>query len=122
MYEYCEKKNLPCKRVGKLIVATRDHEIPILQDLYKTAKANGVEGLEILNSKQITDLEPNVKAIQALNSPNTGIVDYAAVGLSYADDFLASGRGQIRSEYALSPLLHEFLSDFLRRLKLHFEC
>ena len=121
MYEYCEKKNLPCKRVGKLIVATQDHEIPILQDLYKTAKANRVEGLEILNFKQITDLEPNVKAIQALNSPNTGIVDYAAVGLSYADDFLASGRGQIHSEYALSSLLHELL-DFLRRLKLHFEC
>ena len=107
MYEYCEKRNLPCKRVGKLIVATRDHEIPTLNDLYKTAKANGVQGLEILNSKQIRDLEPNVKAIQALHSPNTGIVDYAAVGLSYADEFLASGRGQIRSEYAFSFFLHE---------------
>jgi 2-hydroxyglutarate dehydrogenase len=107
MYEYCEKRNLPCKRVGKLIVATRDYEIPTLHDLYKTAKANGVQGLEILDSKQIRDLEPNVQAIQALHSPNTGIVDYAAVGMSYADEFLASGRGQIRSEYVVPSFLHE---------------
>jgi L-2-hydroxyglutarate oxidase LhgO len=38
MYEYCEKKNLPHKRVGKLIVATRESELPILEDLYKRAR------------------------------------------------------------------------------------
>lgn len=99
MYEYCDKKSLPCKRVGKLIVATRDEELPLLKDLYLRAKANKVEGLEMLNSKQILDLEPNVKALQALHSPNTGITDYAAVGLSYAKDFLSSGQGKIHSEY-----------------------
>lgn len=104
MYEYCERKNLPYKRVGKLIVATRDHEIPILEDLYKTAKSNKVKGLEILNSKQVLDLEPNVKALQALHSPNTGITDYAAVGLSYAEEFLASGQGQIHSNFEVTGI------------------
>lgn len=97
MYEYCEKNNLPHKRVGKLIVATRDSEIPILEDLYKRATSNGVQGLEILSAKKILDLEPNVRALRALHSPNTGIVDYAKVGRSYAKDFLSTGRGQIRT-------------------------
>lgn len=97
MYEYCEKKNLPHKRVGKLIVATRESELPILEDLYKRATSNGVQGLELLSPKKIMDLEPNVRALRALHSPNTGIVDYAKVGRSYGDDFLATGRGQIRT-------------------------
>ncbi|KAI5054958.1 hypothetical protein GOP47_0030103 [Adiantum capillus-veneris] len=99
MYEYCEKKGLPHKRVGKLIVATQEEELPVLHGYHKKAKANKVQGLEILNSKQIRDLEPNVRALQALHSPNTGITDYAKVGLSYADDFLASGQGQIHSDF-----------------------
>ena len=96
MYEYCEKKNLPCKRVGKLIVATRESELPILEDLYKRATANHVQGLELLSPKQIMDLEPNVRALRALHSPNTGITDYAKVGRSFAEDLLSTGRGQIR--------------------------
>lgn len=102
MYEYCEKKKLPHKRVGKLIVATRESELPILEELYHRATANGVQGLELLSPKQIIDLEPNVRALRALHSPNTGIVDYAKVGRSYAEDVLATGRGQIRTGYAFS--------------------
>ncbi|KAH7281944.1 hypothetical protein KP509_35G004500 [Ceratopteris richardii] len=99
MYEYCEKKGLPYKRVGKLIVATHEEEIPVLHHYYERAKTNKVPGLEILNSKQIRDLEPNVHALQALNSPNTGITDYAQVGLSYAKDVLESGRGEIHTGF-----------------------
>jgi len=104
MYEYCEKKNLPHKRVGKLIVATRESELPILEDLYSRASANGVQGLELLSPKQIVDLEPNVRALRALHSPNTGIVDYAKVGRSYAEDVLATGRGQIRTGFEVTAV------------------
>ncbi|KAH7294079.1 hypothetical protein KP509_28G055400 [Ceratopteris richardii] len=99
LYEYCEKKGLPCKRVGKLIVATREEELTVLQYYYERAKANKVQGLEILRPDQIRDLEPNIQALQALHSPNTGITDYAQVGLSYSKDFLASGRGKIHSGF-----------------------
>lgn len=102
MYEFCEAKGLPYKRVGKLIVATRDSELSILQGLYDRAKANGVEGLELLSPEQVRKLEPNVRCLQALHSPNTGITDYAKVALSFADDFLASGRGQIRTGFEVT--------------------
>lgn len=104
MYEYCEEKGLPYKRVGKLIVATRENELPILEDLYSRASANGVQGLELLSPKQVRELEPNVQCLRALHSPNTGITDYAQVGLSFAQDFLASGRGQIRTGSVAPPL------------------
>ncbi len=101
MYEYCGKKNLPHKRVGKLIVATRDSELPILEDLYKRATANGVPGIELISSKKVQEMEPNVRALQALHSPNTGITDYAKVGRSFAEDLLSTGRGQIRTKSVL---------------------
>lgn len=99
MYKYCERNDLPHERVGKLIVATRERELPVLEDLHQRATANGVQGLELLSPKQITDLEPNVRALRALHSPNTGIANYARIALSYADDFLRNGRGQIRTGY-----------------------
>uniref|UniRef100_A0A0C9S648 L-2-hydroxyglutarate dehydrogenase, mitochondrial n=1 Tax=Wollemia nobilis TaxID=56998 RepID=A0A0C9S648_9CONI len=104
MYEYCEKKNIPHKRVGKLIVATQEHELPLLEDLYHRALANKVQGLELLSPKKILDLEPNVRALRALHSPNTGITDYAAVGRSFAEDFVASGRGQIRTRFEVTTI------------------
>ncbi|BBN04982.1 hypothetical protein MPTK1_3g09290 [Marchantia polymorpha subsp. ruderalis] len=99
MYKYCERNDLPHERVGKLIVATRERELPVLEDLHQRATANGVQGLELLSPKQITDLEPNVRALRALHSPNTGIANYARIALSYADDFLRNGRGQIRTGF-----------------------
>lgn len=104
MYEYCEAKGLPCKRVGKLIVATRESELPVLEDLYRRATANGVPGVELLSPEQVKELEPNVRCLRALHSPNTGITDYAKVGLSFADDFLASGRGQIRTGFNVNSV------------------
>jgi L-2-hydroxyglutarate oxidase LhgO len=101
MYDYCGKKNLPHERVGKLIVATRDSELPILEDLYKRATANGVPGIELISSKKVQEMEPNVRALQALHSPNTGITDYAKVGRSFAEDLLSTGRGQIRTRSVL---------------------
>lgn len=104
MYEYCDAKGLPCERVGKLIVATQESDLAILDDLHRKATANGVEGLEFLSSEQVKDLEPNVSCIRALHSPNTGITDFAKVALSFAEDFLASGRGQIRTGFTVKGI------------------
>ncbi len=100
MYEYCGKKNLPHQQVGKLIVATGDAELPILEELYEWVMANGVPGVELISSKRVQELEPNVRALQALHSPHTGITDYATVGRSFAEDFLSTGCGQIHTRSA----------------------
>jgi L-2-hydroxyglutarate oxidase LhgO len=53
----------------------RDHlssEIPILKDLLDRGTKNGVEGLELISAEEAMKLEPNIKCVAALNSPNTG--------------------------------------------------
>lgn len=75
LYEYCEKRRIPHRRIGKLIVATEDTQLDRLSALAAQAQDNGVSDLQWLSRTQINALEPAVRAQQALLSPSTGIID-----------------------------------------------
>jgi L-2-hydroxyglutarate oxidase LhgO/3-mercaptopyruvate sulfurtransferase SseA len=90
-WQYCDEKGIPYKQVGKLIVATEESELGRLNDLMERGRANGVEGLDMLDAEQIREREPHARGIRAISSPTTGIVDWARVSNSYADDARALG-------------------------------
>ncbi|TDG99220.1 hypothetical protein EPR50_G00207870 [Perca flavescens] len=90
-YEYCEKKGIPYKQCGKLIVAVEQEEIPRLQALYERGMKNNVRDLSIVDAKGIREREPYCRGIMALNSPYTGIVDWRMVALRYGQDFKEAG-------------------------------
>ncbi len=83
LYDWCEKYNIPHRRTGKFIIAIDDSELPELLKLYEQAKVNGVEGIELVDESIIKGEEPNIKAIAALWSPNTGIIDSHSLMNSY---------------------------------------
>lgn len=99
MYEYCEEKKLPYSRCGKLIVAPEEKDHPTVEKLFATATANGVQGLEIVYADRIKEMEPNVRGYSALYSPNTGIVDFAVVARSFAEDVIETGRGTVKLRF-----------------------
>uniref|UniRef100_A0A3Q3C7W7 L-2-hydroxyglutarate dehydrogenase, mitochondrial n=1 Tax=Haplochromis burtoni TaxID=8153 RepID=A0A3Q3C7W7_HAPBU len=102
-YEYCEKKGLPYKRCGKLIVAVEQEEIPRLKALYERGMKNNVRDLTIVDGKGIRDREPYCRGIMALDSPYTGIVDWRMVALSYGTDFKEAG-GTVVTEYEVNDI------------------
>jgi L-2-hydroxyglutarate oxidase LhgO len=75
LYDYCKKYDVPHKRCGKLIVATSEEEISVIEGILQTAKNNGVGDISVLEREQIAELEPNIFALKALFSPSTGIID-----------------------------------------------
>jgi L-2-hydroxyglutarate oxidase LhgO len=75
LYAWCEEKRVDHRRLGKLIVATRPEEEPILEDLWAKGRANGVERLDLIDGVASAALEPEVAARAALYSPDTGIID-----------------------------------------------
>lgn len=75
LYEFCERYEVPHQRCGKLIVAQDDHEGEGLERLRARGEANGVQGLQIVDQAFIRAREPHVRAVAALYSPNTGIVE-----------------------------------------------
>jgi 2-hydroxyglutarate dehydrogenase len=91
LYEYCEAKEVPFKRCGKLIVALDESEVPRLEELRRRGTANGVRGLRWLDADGLREVEPHAAGVAALHSPATGIVDFQGVARAYADDLLASG-------------------------------
>ncbi len=106
LMRYCEEHEIPFERCGKVIVATKEEELPRLDELHRRGVANGVPGLAMIGSERLKELEPNVVGLRALWSPNTGIVDFSRVAAAYADDLRAAG-GEIRTRHEVTGLLRE---------------
>jgi len=75
LYDFCREHNIPCRQLGKLIVATDEGEVSELEGLLRCGAENGARDLALLSGDETGKLEPNVKALAALHSPSTGIVD-----------------------------------------------
>ena len=84
MYKFCEQYNIKHERCGKLVVATKQEEIPQLQILEERGKANGLTGIKRLTSEELKEHEPHVSGLAALFIAETGIVDYNQVTETYA--------------------------------------
>ncbi len=74
LYQYLQAHQLPHKKLGKLVVAKEVQRASLLS-LLDQAKANGVEGLRLVEKSELKLLEPDVDADLAIYSANTGIVD-----------------------------------------------
>jgi L-2-hydroxyglutarate oxidase LhgO len=86
MYAYCAERGIGHSRVGKLIVATTEQDIPGLNKYVEQGKAAGVHDLRRVDLAELKDMEPEVQAVAAVLSPSTGIVDSHALMLGYLGD------------------------------------
>ena len=75
LYRFCRENGVMANRCGKLVVATRESEIPKLEALAANARANGVDDLSLLSGAEAHALEPELRCVAALLSPSTGVVD-----------------------------------------------
>jgi L-2-hydroxyglutarate oxidase LhgO len=90
LYEYCAARDVPHRRIGKIIVAVHDQEVVALTRYKAQAEANGVHDLTWLDADGVSALEPSVRAVRGLHSPSTGIVDsHALMGALKGDAVLA---------------------------------
>jgi L-2-hydroxyglutarate oxidase LhgO len=99
--DYCAEHGLPYDACGKVVVATEQREVEPLKRLAERAATNGVPGLRWLDADELTAVEPHVRGVAGLHSPETAIADFVAVALSFADELRAAG-GQIRTNAAVA--------------------
>jgi len=79
MLEFCEKHGIRYDKIGKVIVATSDDELPRLATLFERGTQNGVPGLRMLGAAELEAIEPHARALRAIHSPSTAIIDYTEV-------------------------------------------
>jgi L-2-hydroxyglutarate oxidase LhgO len=93
LYDYCKKYDVPFRKCGKLIVATDEKELEVIEGIRNTAAGNGVD-LEVMEPDMIRELEPHIFALRALFSPSTGIIDSHSLMKRLETNILNNG-GQI---------------------------
>lgn len=102
--EYCRSKNLPYNQCGKLIVATNSGSLSTLNQLFVNAKENDVQDLELVSSHRINEIQPGCnRALEAIWSPRTAIVNWQQVAWSFAADFERLG-GTVIKNFTVTSL------------------
>src|SRR5262249_37686956 len=84
LYRFCAEEGVACQRTGKLVVATREEELPALAELERRGRENGLAGLARLSATEIREVEPHGAGLAALRVPQAGIADYPGVTRAYA--------------------------------------
>ena len=79
LVDFAKKHNIKHDVCGKIIVATKNDESPILEDIYNRGIKNGTKGISFLTSEEIFQKEPFIKGIKAIWVPTAGIIDYVGV-------------------------------------------
>jgi (S)-2-hydroxyglutarate dehydrogenase len=82
---FAREHNIPHDICGKIVVATREAELPFLNKIYQNGIQNGVEDVTKITAQQITDIEPLCFGIAGIHVGCTGIIDFGAVARKLVD-------------------------------------
>lgn len=103
MVEFCASHDVPYEICGKVVVATREEEIPRLHALLDRGTANGLEGLKLLGPEEIREIEPHAAGLAGIRVPQEGIVDFPAVCRALVEEIRAGG-GEVRFASGVTKL------------------
>jgi L-2-hydroxyglutarate oxidase len=78
MVAFCEEHGIPHNVCGKVIVATNEKELPLLENLYQRGIQNEVP-VEKVSAERVREIEPHVNCIAGVLVKSTGSTSYVAV-------------------------------------------
>ncbi|PJN91820.1 L-2-hydroxyglutarate oxidase [Bacillus sp. mrc49] len=84
MTEFCKKYGIEHDICGKVIVATKQEEMPLLDDLYTRGLQNDL-AIQKIDVGELKVIEPHVHGLGAIRVPQAGIVNYRQVSEKMAD-------------------------------------
>jgi L-2-hydroxyglutarate oxidase len=91
LISFCRDHDIPFELCGKIVVATDEHELPLLKNLYERGQQNGLTGLQMLGPDGLREYEPHVRGVAGFFVPQTGIVDYRVVAAKYGEEIRLRG-------------------------------
>ncbi|GAB3641945.1 L-2-hydroxyglutarate oxidase [Spirosoma arcticum] len=95
LLDFCDAEGIAYDLCGKIVVATKQEEIPQLDMLHTRGQQNGLGGLRMMTLAELREIEPHVNGVAGMFVPQTGIINYKQVSDKYAQKFQLLG-GKIR--------------------------
>ncbi|EQB99494.1 L-2-hydroxyglutarate oxidase [Photorhabdus temperata] len=83
-YQFCQEHGLYYDRCGKVVVATQQKELPLLENIYQRGLQNGLE-VSRLSQAELKEREPYVNGLEAILVPDAGIVNYPEIAEKLAE-------------------------------------
>ena len=82
---FAEENKIHYDICGKVIVATKKEELPLLEAIFQKGIQNKTEGIKYLNTEETKKKEPFIEAIKSIWVPTAGIIDYVQVAKKFAE-------------------------------------
>lgn len=91
LLDFAKKHAIPFDLCGKIVVATNQEQIPLLNNLFQRGIENGLTDIRKISGEELRKIEPHCAGIEAIQVPYTGIIDYKEVSKKLAECILDSG-------------------------------
>jgi len=81
------------RRIGELLVAQEEGELPVLERLKRQGEAKGVPGLEMWDRERLRREEPNLsyRLVAALHAPTAGVINPYEFAFALIESAVANG-------------------------------
>ena len=89
--DVCRDLDIPYRKTGKVLVAFNEDDMKALEGVIAQGKANGCEGLRLLDADEMHRFVPGIGGIGGMLSPNTAIFDPFEFCIAHAENALDNG-------------------------------
>ncbi len=120
LIQFCEEEKIPFEITGKVVVATKNEQIPQLNTLLERGLQNGLTGIRSITIEELKEYEPHCAGVAAIHVPQTGIVDYYNVALAYGRKIVQGG-GEIFLNHKVLSINHKESINYIETSKGEFK-
>ncbi len=95
LLDFCDKEGVPYDLCGKIVVATKEKDLPRMEMLMERGIANGLTDIKRITPEEIKEIEPECSGLAGIWVPYTGIIDFVKVSEKYAQIFTERYNGEL---------------------------
>lgn len=82
---FAEEHGVDYDVCGKVVVATKESQLPFMDKIFENGIANDTEGIKKITGEEIKQYEPHVVGIAGIWVPCTGIIDFVGATIKMAE-------------------------------------
>ena len=93
LVKFSKNHGIPHRICGKIIVATNQHEVKTLDQIFDNGIKNKTPGIKYIDAAEIQEKEPFIRGVKGVWVPSAGIIDYVAVVKKFMELVLDANNG-----------------------------